>query len=94
VVGSVRFTEGAHTAAPPFLVPLPNAAASETEGPVLDVNHLEEMKDLFASGPGGFYGQMMKPYVALTEQHLKDLARSLEIGDIPSVRAIAHTLKG
>jgi PAS domain S-box-containing protein len=76
-------------AAPPSIAPL-----AEPDQPALDERRLEEMKELFESSPGGFYGEMLEPYLSITEGQLRDLERSLENGDTESTRIIGHTLKG
>jgi HPt (histidine-containing phosphotransfer) domain-containing protein len=58
------------------------------------MRRFEEMKELLDGGSGGFYGEILEPYLSDTQGKLRDLQQSLEQGDTRSIRAIAHTLKG
>jgi PAS domain S-box-containing protein len=64
------------------------------DAPALDAERLAAMRELFEAGPGGFHGQLLEPFVSLTEGQLRDLDASLARGDAPSTQAIAHALKG
>jgi HPt (histidine-containing phosphotransfer) domain-containing protein len=90
-----RWTEKAAPAGSPCVedhssAPVPR----KTEEPALDERHLDEMKELFETSPGGFYAEMLEPYVSITGGQLRDLERYLETEDIKSIQTIAHTLKG
>jgi HPt (histidine-containing phosphotransfer) domain-containing protein len=52
------------------------------------------MEELFRTSPGGFFEEMLRPYLSITEGQLQRLERSLEQGDARSVQTIAHTVKG
>jgi len=70
------------------------SASAKPEGPTLDEDHLKEMNELFRTSPGGFYVEMVEPYVSTTKDMLRSLERFLEKGDTQSLAATAHALKG
>ncbi len=63
-------------------------------GPELDERRLEEMEELFGATQGGFFAEMLEPYLATTAEQLRDLGRAFERGDAKGIATIAHTLKG
>jgi HPt (histidine-containing phosphotransfer) domain-containing protein len=71
----------------------PDTTAS-AEAPALDERRLEEMRQLLEESPGGFYAEVLVPYLASAERQIRDLAQATAGGDSRSVQSIAHTLKG
>jgi PAS domain S-box-containing protein len=85
---------GAGTSGPVAPASSAPAAPAKPDQPALDERRLEEMKELFESSPGGFYAEMLEPYLSITQGQLRDLKLSLENGDTASILTIGHTLKG
>jgi len=63
------------------------------DAPALDERRFEEMRELLEGSPGGFYAEVLGPFLSGAEEQVRTLGRS--DGEAPQalVRA-AHTLKG
>ena len=73
----------------------PTASGAATTGdlPTLDVEVLGGL-GLLDEGMGPSLADLIDAFTSVTDAHLRELHDSVDTGDIPGVRRLAHTVKG
>jgi HPt (histidine-containing phosphotransfer) domain-containing protein len=75
--------------------PAARAPAATSDGPpAIDEAHLRELEALFEGTPGGFYTEMLQPYVDVTRRRVQDVEQALAREDASAAGRVAHTIKG
>jgi len=63
-------------------------------GTTIDQERFQEVGEMFQNLPGGYFGNLLDPFMTQTELDIQEIRESGQCGDMARLRAKAHTLKG